>query len=76
MRWHQEPRWILGIATDRSISTRSEPRHRPRHRGAASPRLRYADGYSHDGTRGRATNSNRRRTAARDTAPSAGRPQS
>eukprot|EP00965_Chrysotila_dentata_P035705 1188454-Pleurochrysis_carterae.AAC.1 len=69
MRRHQEPRWILGVAADRGLSARSESRHRPRHRSAASPRLRYADCYGRNTTHNRvaAARSTRDRTAARRT---------
>eukprot|EP00965_Chrysotila_dentata_P156156 5159147-Pleurochrysis_carterae.AAC.1 len=34
----------MGVTANRGISSRSRPHHRPRHRGAASPRFRYVGG--------------------------------
>eukprot|EP00965_Chrysotila_dentata_P219665 6191276-Pleurochrysis_carterae.AAC.1 len=67
----------MGVTTDRSISARSEPHHCPRHRGAASPRFRYADSNCttaarcrDTAARCRATGSRYRCTNARNPAPS------
>eukprot|EP00965_Chrysotila_dentata_P215845 6189034-Pleurochrysis_carterae.AAC.1 len=48
----------------------------PRHRSTAPSRFRYVTSRSHGAARGRIANCDSRRTDARDSAPSADRPQS